>query len=114
MLTILYCLQSNNLVYSLYSSSITVISSHQRSAVFSMRGGLGSDQSSMDRDSFEDLSAEEMMVIADNIDNLNLESEGEEAVEEEPSKSLIVTNVDISVLNDDLAKTGRGARGRGD
>lgn len=104
MLTIVYCLQSNNLVYSLYSC-ITVISSHKCSAVFSMRGGLGSDQSSMDRDSFEDLSAEEMMVIADNIDNLNLESEGEEAVEEEPSKSLIVTNVDISVLNDDLAKT---------
>ena len=69
-----------------------------------MRGGFGSDQSSMDdRDSFEDYSAEEMIVLADNIDNLNLDQE-EDNQDEEPSKSLIVTNVDTSVFVDDMVK----------
>ena len=68
-----------------------------------MRGRFGStDQSSMERDSFEDYSAEEMIVMSDNIDNLNIE--GEEREDEEPCKSLIVTNVDSSVFVDDIAK----------
>jgi len=66
-----------------------------------MRGGFGSDQSSMDRDSFEEFSAEEMIVMSDNIDNLNIEEERED---EEPCKSLIVTNVDSSVFVDEMAK----------
>jgi len=70
-----------------------------------MRGGFGSDQSSMDdRDSFEDFSAEEMIVMADNIDNLNLDQEHQQNHDEEPCKSLIVTNVDGSVFVDELAK----------
>ena len=68
-----------------------------------MRGRFGStDQSSMDRDSFEDYSAEEMIVMSDNIDNLNIEGERED--EDEPCKSLIVTNVDSSVFVDEIAK----------
>jgi len=71
-------------------------------------GGLGSEESSMDRDSFEDFSAEEMLVmnhgddgedIPNQLDNLNINDE-----EEKPSKSLIVTNVDLSVFIDDLVK----------
>lgn len=62
----------------------------------------------MDRDSIEDFSAEEMLVmstgdggegIPDQLDNLNINDE-----EEKPSKSLIVTNVDLSVFVDDLIK----------
>jgi len=70
-----------------------------------MRGGLGSEESSMDRDSLDDYSADEMLVMAtDNIqnelDNLNIRDE-----DEDPPKSLIVTNVDLSVFVDDLAKS---------
>ena len=57
-----------------------------------------------DRDSFEDFSAEEMIVMADNIDNLNLDQEHQQNHDEEPCKSLIVTNVDGSVFVDELAK----------
>jgi len=62
----------------------------------------------MDRDSIEDFSAEEMLVmnpgdggegIPNQIDHINIDEE-----EEKPSKSLIVTNVDLSVFIDDLIK----------
>jgi len=51
----------------------------------------------MDRDSFE----EEMII--ESIDNLNLES-NDEIMEEEPSKSLVVTNVDSTVFMDEGVK----------
>eukprot|EP00088_Acartia_fossae_P051885 TRINITY_DN5838_c0_g2_i1.p1 TRINITY_DN5838_c0_g2~~TRINITY_DN5838_c0_g2_i1.p1 ORF type:complete len:243 (+),score=52.66 TRINITY_DN5838_c0_g2_i1:49-777(+) len=70
-----------------------------------MRGKLGtpgSEGSSMDRDSLDDFSAEEMLVLA--TDNLQLDQMQEEEEEETPPKSLIVTNVDISVFIDEQAK----------
>jgi len=56
----------------------------------------------MDRDSMEDYSAEEMLVmtaenIQDEFDNLN--------IADEDAKSLIVTNVDLAVFVDDLVKS---------
>lgn len=60
----------------------------------------------MDRDSMDDYSAEEMLVMTttENIqhefDNLNITDE-----DEDPPKSLIVTNVDLSVFVDDLVKS---------
>jgi len=70
-----------------------------------MRGGLGSEESSMDRDSMDDYSAEEMLVmtaenIQDEFDNLNIADD-----DEDPPKSLIVTNVDLAVFVDDLVKS---------
>ena len=53
---------------------------------------------------FKDLSAEEMMVLADTIDNLNIDREDDDNQDEEPSKSLIVTNVDSSVFVDEMVK----------
>ena len=65
-----------------------------------MRGGYSSNQASMDsRDSFED-----MIAMADDIDNLNLDEEEAHDHDEEPCKSLVVTNVDSSVFVEDLAK----------
>ena len=65
-----------------------------------MRGGYGSNQASMDsRDSFED-----MIAMADDIDNLNLDEDEAHDHDEEPCKSLVVTNVDSSVFVEDLAK----------
>jgi len=57
----------------------------------------------MDRDSLDDFSAEEMLVMA--TDNLALDDMQEDEEEEEtPPKSLIVTNVDISVFIDEETK----------
>ena len=61
-----------------------------------MRGGLISDQDSMERDSFD-----EMVMTAENI-NVEEDNSGEE---EEPCKSLIVTNVNSEVFEDDLVKS---------
>ena len=61
-----------------------------------MRGGLVSDQVSMKRDSFD-----EMVMAAENI-NIEDDNSGEE---EEPCKSLIVTNVNSEVFVDDLVKS---------
>ena len=71
-----------------------------------MRGGLsGSEGSSMDRDSIDDYTAEEMLVLAtDQIDNLDIDQEVEVDCTGEV-KSLIVTNVDLTVFTDSLAKT---------
>ena len=63
-----------------------------------MRGGLVSDQVSMERDSFD-----EMVMAAENI-NIEDDNSGEEE-EEEPCKSLIVTNVNSEVFVDDLVKS---------
>ena len=55
-----------------------------------MRGNLGSEESSMDRDSMEEYSAEEMLVgmtaenIQDEFDNLNIADE-----DEDPSKTVL-------------------------
>ena len=70
-----------------------------------MRGCLGSEESSMDRDSIEDLSPEEMLVMgSDNIHNdLNNLIISEE--DEDPPKSLIVTNVDLTVFLDENVKS---------
>lgn len=75
-----------------------------------MRGGLGagSEGSSVDRDSLDDYSAEEMLVLAtemtqDQLDNLDSVEE-EESGECRDPKSLIVTNVDIAVFMDSLTK----------
>jgi len=72
-----------------------------------MRGKLGmpgSEGSSMDRDSLDDFSAEEMLVIA--TDNLQLDEMQEEEEDEgdPPPKSLIVTNVDLTVFEDNDTK----------
>jgi len=62
-----------------------------------MRGGLTSDHSTVDRDSFD-----EMVMAADNI---NIEDNNSEEEEDEPSKSLIVTNVYAGVFDDELVKS---------
>lgn len=71
-----------------------------------MRNGLtlgGSEDSS--RDSFDDISAEEMMVINSDtgmdhqFNDLNLQEE-----EEQCSNSLVVTNIEMEVFEDDLLK----------
>ena len=67
-----------------------------------MRGGLSSDQSSMERDSFDEISSEEMLVMA--ADNINIEEENS-GEEEEPTKTLVVTNVDSEVFVDELIKS---------
>lgn len=71
-----------------------------------MRGKLGmpgSEGSSMDRDSLDDFSAEEMLVMT--TDNLQLnEMQEEEDEEDPPPKSLIVTNVDLTVFVDEQVK----------
>ena len=67
-----------------------------------MRGGLSSDQSSMERDSFDEISSEEMLVMA--ADNINIEDDNS-GEEEEPTKTLIVTNVDSGVFVDELIKS---------
>ena len=68
-----------------------------------MRGGFSSsDQSSMERDSFDDISSEEMLVMA--ADNINIEGDNS-GDEEEPTKTLIVTNVDSGVFLDELTKS---------
>jgi len=68
-----------------------------------MRGGFtSSDQSSMERDSFDDISSEEMLVMA--ADNINIEGDNS-GEEEEPTKTLIVTNVDSEVFLDELIKS---------
>jgi len=64
----------------------------------------------MDRDSLDDFSAEEMLVldtenIQDQIDNLDISAEEEVGGCNESIKSLIVTNVDIAVFTDSLAKS---------
>lgn len=73
-----------------------------------MRGKLGtpgSAGSSMDRDSLDDYSAEEMLVLAaDGLQLNHMQEEEEEEEEEPPPKSLIVTNVDLSVFLDEQAK----------
>ena len=59
----------------------------------------------MDRDSIDDYTAEEMLVLAtDQIDDLNIDQEVEVDCTGEV-KSLIVTNVDLTVFTDSLAKT---------
>jgi len=80
-----------------------------------MRGGKlgtpGSEGSSMDRDSLDDFSAEEMLVMG--TDNLQLdEMQEEEAEEDPPPKSLICTNVDLSVFVDEATKKSFEARFR--
>jgi len=71
-----------------------------------MRGRLGmpgSEGSSMDRDSLDDFSAEEMLVLG--TDSLQLDDMQEEDEEEDiPPKSLIATNVDITVFTDEQTK----------
>ena len=68
-----------------------------------MRGGFSSsDQSSMERDSFDDISSEEMLVMA--ADNINIEGDNS-GDEEEPTKTLIVTNVDSGIFLDELTKS---------
>jgi len=71
-----------------------------------MRGRLGmpgSEGSSMDRDSLDDLSAEEMLVMA--TESLQIDDMQEESEEEDiPPKSIIATNVDISVFTDEQKK----------
>ena len=67
----------------------------------------------MDRDSLEDYTAEEMLVLA--TDGLHLQEQEELEEEEEEgecpdTKSLIVTNVDLEVFMDDLAKADFEAR----
>jgi len=65
----------------------------------------------MDRDSLDDFSAEEMLVMG--TDNLQLDGMQEDEEEEEPPpKSLIVTNVDLTVFVDDTAKQDFEARFR--
>jgi len=69
-----------------------------------MRGRLGmpgSEGSSMDRDSLDDFSAEEMLVMA--TDNLQLDDMQEEDEEELP-KCLIATNIDLTVFTDEQTK----------
>jgi len=64
----------------------------------------------MDRDSLDEFSAEEMLVVAsDNIQhqlhNMALaEQQDDEVEEDEPPKSLVVTGVDITVFIDETAK----------
>ena len=76
-----------------------------------MRGGLGrgSEGSSMDRDSLDDFTAEELLVLATEdiqgqLDNLNIADEDEDEGDCSDTKSLIVTNVDLVVFTDALAK----------
>merc|ERR1711953_833093 len=66
-----------------------------------MRGGFSSDQSSMERDSFDEISSEEILIVSDNI-NIEDDNSGEE---EEPCKSLIVTNVNSEVFVDEMVKS---------
>ena len=66
-----------------------------------MRGGFSSDQSSMERDSFDEISSEEILMVSDNI-NIEDDNSGEE---EEPCKSLIVTNVTSEVFVDEMVKS---------
>jgi len=66
-----------------------------------MRGGFSSDQSSMERDSFDEISSEEILMVSDNI-NIEDDNSGEE---EEPCKSLIVTNVNSEVFVDEMVKS---------
>ena len=66
-----------------------------------MRGRLSSDQSSMERDSFDEISSEEILMVSDNI-NIEDDNSGEE---EEPCKSLIVTNVNSEVFVDEMVKS---------
>ena len=56
----------------------------------------------MERDSFDDISSEEMLVMA--ADNINIEDENS-GEEEEPTKTLVVTNVDSEVFLDELIKS---------
>ena len=56
----------------------------------------------MERDSFDDISSEEMLVMA--TDNINIEGDSS-GDEEEPTKTLIVTNVDSGVFLDELTKS---------
>jgi len=60
-----------------------------------MRGGLSSDQNSVERDSFDEMFSE---------DNIHIE-EDNSGEEEEPCKSLIVTNVCAGVFEDELVKS---------
>ena len=76
-----------------------------------MRGGLGrgSEGSSMDRDSLEDFTAEELLVLATEdiqgqLDNLDIAGEEEDDASCSDTKSLIVTNVDLVVFTEPLAK----------
>ena len=76
-----------------------------------MRGGLGrgSEGSSMDRDSLEDFTAEELLVLATEdiqgqLDNLEIAGEEEDDASCSDTKSLIVTNVDLVVFTEPLAK----------
>ena len=69
-------------------------------------GGAGSEGSSVDRDSLEDYSAEEMLVLAtESIQELNIEEEPEEEEVGKETKSLIVTNVDLTVFTEAEAKS---------
>ena len=56
----------------------------------------------MERDSFDEISSEEMLVMA--ADNINIEEENS-GEEEEPTKTLVVTNVDSEVFVDELIKS---------
>jgi len=63
----------------------------------------------MDRDSLDDYTAEEMLVldtqnIQDELDNLDISAEEEVNCQQDP-KSLIVTNVDLEVFMDSMAKS---------
>jgi len=77
-----------------------------------MRNKLVSSEDSS-RDSFDDLTPEEMLVmntdegtgIQDQFNGLNITGE-----EDDPPKSLVVTNVDLSVFVDDLVKSEFEAR----
>ena len=63
----------------------------------------------MDRDSLDDFTAEELLVLATEdiqgqLDNLDIADEEEEDGDCSDTKSLIVTNVDLVVFTDALAK----------
>jgi len=63
----------------------------------------------MDRDSLDDFTAEELLVLATEdiqgqLDNLDIADEDEDEADCSDTKSLIVTNVDLVVFTDPLAK----------
>ena len=77
---------------------------HHLASLVSMRGGFSSsDQSSMERDSFDEISSEEILVMA--ADNINIDGDNSGEEEEEPTKTLVVTNVDSGVFVDELIKS---------
>jgi len=70
-----------------------------------MRNGLALGSSEDSRDSFDDISAEEMLVINPNVmEAQDHDMNGEEEGEAEGSNSLVVTNLDLEVFEDDLLK----------